>query len=250
MRATISSYAVVAAIAFQALAANAAEVQVPFVGCPADGQAGSLDPPTGSAKTLHVDGQLPVPFAYYKGEQGAGVFAPAGWHCRVWYGSSGGFMIVTPNPIRPPYFPPPGYVAPVVQLSTMLADTSGRFEAARLCAMLFPRLTRKFVKQVELEEKLMESEREDTRKYPTDTLKYLSPRIVEFRTPPNTRGLGTESHIKAGNQPIQGLVVLNLDGGTPAAVSQLSTNLGESDQALAPFILKLNAECMSSDEGC
>jgi hypothetical protein len=116
--------------------------------------------------------------------------------------------------------------------------------------MLFPRLTRKFVKEVELEEDLMESKHEETKKYPADTLKYLSPRIVEFRTPPNTRGLGTESHIKAGNQPIQGLVVLTLDGGAPTAVSQLSTNLGEGEQTLVPFILKLNAECMSSDEGC
>jgi hypothetical protein len=255
MRATISRYVLIAAIAVQAMAANAAEVTLPFVGCPADGQVGAIDPPAGSAQTVQVDGPLPVPFAYYKGAQGSGVFAPAGWHCRVWYGSNGSFMIVTPKPLKPPYFPAPAIAGPAVQSSTVFADTSGRFEAARLCAMLFPTLTRKFVKDVEKEEVELFSKREDKKKYRTDSLKYLSPHIVEFQTPANTRGLGTESHIKAGNRPIRGIAVLNESEGTPDHVSVLRTNLvggdlGEGDQAVASLILKLNAVCMSADQGC
>lgn len=230
--------------------ANAAEMEFPFVGCPADGQAGALDPPTGSTKTFHVEGALPVPFAYYQGQQGMGVFAPAGWHCRVWYGSSGSFMIVTPKPIRPPYFPPPSYAAPVVEVSCVIGGTSGRFEAARLSAMLFPSLTKRFVKQVESEEVMMGGKPEDKKKYRTDSLKYLSQRIVEFRTPANTKGLGTEGHIKATNRPIQGIVVLAESDGDPPDVLIFSTSLGEGDQTVEPFILKLNAECMSSTEGC
>ncbi len=177
--------------------AHADEEEIPFVGCPADGQAGALAPPKGKAKTVHLEGPLPVQFAYYRGETGPGVFAPAGWHCRVWYGSNGGFVIVTRAAIKPPYFPAPSFSAPVVQLSTVLADTSGRFEAARLSAMLFPDATKKFVKGVEDEEAMLGEKRERHRKYRTDTLKYLSPHAVQFTTPANTRGLGTESHIKA-----------------------------------------------------
>lgn len=230
--------------------ANAEEVKVPFVGCPADGQAGALAPPIGNSRTVQIDGSLPVPLAYYKGAQGSGVFAPAGWHCRVWYGSSGAFLIVTPEPIKPPYFPPPSYAAPVVEISTVIGGTSGRFEAARFSEMLFPTLTKKFVEDVGREEAMLGEKPKHKKKRHTDSLKYLSPRIIQFLTPANEIGLGTEGHIRPTDRRIQGIVVLQESEGDPPDVSILRASLGEGDQAFAPLILKLNAECMSTSEGC
>src|SRR2546426_2697247 len=66
---------------------------VPFVGCSADGQSGPIEPPKGQPKVVSLGEHPAGAIAYYKGEQAPGVFAPAGWHCRVWYGSSGSSIL-------------------------------------------------------------------------------------------------------------------------------------------------------------
>src|SRR5256885_14907511 len=87
---------------------------VPFVGCPADGQSGPIEPPKGQPKVVSL-GELPAgAIAYYKGGQAPGGFAPAGWHCRGWYGSSGSTVLLTPTAIdTTPLLPPKG-VGPAV----------------------------------------------------------------------------------------------------------------------------------------
>lgn len=228
-----------------ASSANAADIMVPFVGCPADGQAGVLAPPAGNAVKVHVDSPPPVPLAYYKGEQSGGVFAPAGWHCRVWYGSSGSFMIVAPGSIKPPFFPPPSFAGPVVEYSFAIGGTSGRFEVARLGGMLFPALTRKFVKSVEQEEEMMGMKSSRKKKYRTDSLTYLSPHIVQFLTPAYAEGLGTEGQLKATSHPIQGFVALGLSEGDPPDISVFRIRLDAKDEAVESYILKLNAGCFN-----
>lgn len=89
MQIKASKAVLIAAIALWVVPAFAATVRAPFVGCPADGQVGPLAPPTGKARLVHTESVLPGPIAYYKGAQGYGVFAPAGWNCRVSYGSVG-----------------------------------------------------------------------------------------------------------------------------------------------------------------
>ena len=45
--------------------------------------------------------------------------------------------------------------------------------------------------------------------YPTDKLLYKGDRLVEYRTPPNSEGLGTmTSRLKPNDQPIQGVATL------------------------------------------
>src|SRR5262245_1175600 len=73
---------------------------VAFVGCPADGQTGEIAAPQGEPKVVVLDGVSADAVAYYKGEHAPGAFAPSGWHCRVWYGSAGSTLIVTPAPIN------------------------------------------------------------------------------------------------------------------------------------------------------
>jgi len=97
---------------------------VPFVGCSADGQSGPIQPPKGQPKVVSLGEHPAGAIAYYKGEQAPGVFAPAGWHCRVWYGSSGSSILVTPTPIDTTHLVPPKVVAPAVEMGLRFAGTS------------------------------------------------------------------------------------------------------------------------------
>jgi hypothetical protein len=69
------------------------QLQVPFVGCPSDGQAGYLDPPRQEPQTVTVEQVSAGEIAYYKGVMAPGAFGPGGWHCHVWYGSGGGLLL-------------------------------------------------------------------------------------------------------------------------------------------------------------
>src|SRR2546425_6215207 len=81
----------------QLLSSQTRRDTVPFIGCPADGQQGAIDPPHGPPKVIST-GTVPSPgLAYYKGEYSAGVYAPRGWRCKVWYRSSGSFLVVPPD---------------------------------------------------------------------------------------------------------------------------------------------------------
>src|SRR5437870_7006965 len=84
MRATLPALAL--ALAAPCASCHAQQRTIRFVGCPADGQMGPIAPPRGQPQVMSLS-QVPAgAVAYYKGEQAPGVFAPAGWHCRVWYG--------------------------------------------------------------------------------------------------------------------------------------------------------------------
>jgi hypothetical protein len=48
--------------------------------------------------------------------------------------------------------------------------------------------------------------------YPTDTLKYHGDVTVEFQTPANTEGLGTELGLPPNDQPINGVAAIKWDG--------------------------------------
>jgi hypothetical protein len=45
--------------------------------------------------------------------------------------------------------------------------------------------------------------------YPNDKLVYRNDRTVEFRTPPDSEGLGTMSRFRADSLPIHGVAVLS-----------------------------------------
>ena len=48
--------------------------------------------------------------------------------------------------------------------------------------------------------------------YPTDTLKYHGDVTVEFQTPANTKGLGTEFGLQPNDEPISGVAAIKWDG--------------------------------------
>lgn len=74
-------------------------VDVPFVGCASDGQAGPQEPPFGTTTRAWLTQREAERLAYYStGDMG--VLAPRGWHCFGLYGSSGSGLHVGPTPFR------------------------------------------------------------------------------------------------------------------------------------------------------
>lgn len=222
------------------------EMRVPSVGCPADGQVGPLAPPSVSAQVIHPTTALPGPVAYYKGAQGVGVFAPAGWHCFVVYGSDAATTMVTQKPIPSSLSNLSPLNAPAITLSILYGGTGGRFDVASYGFMLFPDLSRDFVKQVEAENFVSKKDIERP-KYPDDKLKYLNESLVEFMTPANKKGLGTQSYINMGDTPVSGLV--DYDASGDVSVSVLRISMGVDGSKWVQALLELNTPCVKNN-GC
>lgn len=249
MQTKLIAYLVVAIAAFGVTIAHADdEVKVPFIGCPSDGQTGPLGPPTGTARTVHLSAKLPGAIAFYQGEGGAGVFAPAGWHCLALYGSSGEAIIVSANALPKSGVPSGNSIdAPVIEYSALSGETSGRFGVAIYGHMLFPDLTKDFVQGVEDEGIESKSDIEEAR-YPKDKLTFLNKTLVQFETPANTKGLGTEGYVNVSQASITGLVALD-DGDDGMGISILRVSMGAKDDVWTPILLKLNTPCLTGN-GC
>lgn len=196
---------------------------VPFIGCKSDGQVGPLDAPMGQAKAVRIAPDLAAHLAYYRAENGPGVIAPRGWHCFGAYGSNGSSLFVSPQPITSELVFSDnwkGFDGPVVQLSVSLGDTSGRFEVAKIIARVFP-VYKSFASRV-IAENLEHSSSFPFGPYPKDHLSYKSNRVVEYETPPNAEGLGTNSRLQKNSNPITGVAILE---GADTNLIHLSTRL-------------------------
>jgi hypothetical protein len=227
---------------------HAQQGTIPFVGCPADGQAGPIEPPKGRPKVVSLD-ELPAgAIAYYKGEQAPGVFAPAGWHCRVWYGSSGSSVLVTPTPIDTTHFLPPKLVGPAVEMGLSFAGTSGRFSVASYASRLTPRVIAGFIEGVKNEHLVPDSEF-GPRRYARDSVSSVDSFVAEFTTPPGVSGLGTADLLGPSRDPIHGVAVISLDPTEPD-MSILRVRLGGSMRQVEAAVLRLNRECMQETDGC
>lgn len=211
-----------------------ARALVPFVGCASDGQVGPLKAPSGRSKPMAIPAEAAQRLAYYKAEDGFGVLAPKGWHCFGTYGSNGASLFVSPEPInRSDLFSTSwkGFPGPVIQISTVNGDTSGRFEVARIIARVFPD-RKDFVEKV-IAEGIEPASAFPSGPYPTDTLEYRGDGIVEFVTPPRKDGLGTASRLLKNNSPISGVAILfgeepnllQLSVRLPSVISDLTAQL-------------------------
>lgn len=181
-------------------------IQVPFVGCPADGQTGQIAAPK-PHRTPSVPARAAARLAYYATDY-AMVLAPRGWHCLGLYGSNGQFVIVTPErhtaeeffrraevPIR----------GPAIQMSVSVGGTSGRFSVAPVVARYFPRY-RSFLRSVTQEMQEMDP---GFRSFPTggfrtDIINRRTPTYLRFTTPARRTGEGAQSRLLPGNLPIEG----------------------------------------------
>jgi hypothetical protein len=184
---------------------------VPMVGCPTDGQIGPEAVPAGGTKHLNLDARAAAGLAFYQNTD-IGVLGPRGWHCLVLAGSNGTTIYVTPdgpdaNAMLHSSFK--GISGDAIQLSVNLGETSGRFVAAKFMARLFPQ-NREFVNAV-IAEKIEPASNFVFAPYPGDHLKRLSEAVVEYETPANAKGLGTDSRLLPNQSPISGIVFLGED---------------------------------------
>jgi hypothetical protein len=212
-----------------------ATAQVPFVGCASDGQVGPLKAPTGLPMAVTIPAETAHRLAYYKAENGFGVLAPRGWHCFSTYGSDGSNLFVSPDPIDTTNLFSPdwkGLRGQAVQVSVSSGGTSGRFAVARTIARIFPDF-KAFAQQV-IAEGIEPASSFPSGPYPQDKLRYVDRKTVEFETPANTKGLGTDSRLPIDASPIQGVAILF---GSEMDLVQLSVRLSEKDRDLVRLIV-------------
>jgi hypothetical protein len=209
---------------------------VPFVGCQSDGQAGHLSAPRGESKVVQLSGQATNQLAYYKAAQGIGVLAPRGWYCFATYGSSGAILYVSEQPINTSdLFSSkwPGFSGAVVQLTQEDGDTSGRFGVAKIVARVFPAY-RAFVTKV-VGEDIEPAGSLSFEPYPEDKLAYKSKKLVEYETPPQTEGLGTQSRLQPNTRSIRGAAILV---GQVPDLLLLAIRLRDSQSSLTAAIVR------------
>lgn len=227
---------VVVASAAAGAQATAARLEVPFVGCAADGQTGPVKAPKPHPVRLAIAPAIAARLAYYKAEDGPGVLAPRGWHCFSTYGSNGSSLYLSPDPISGQQLLSSawkGFSGDAVQVSQSVGDTSGRFEVARAIGRVFP--DRKDYVQDIISEGIEPASAFPAGPYPTDKLQRRGKDVVEFETPPNAKGLGTDSRLVPNASPIRG--VLMLFGEEPNLI-HASIRLANADLDLVPLILK------------
>jgi hypothetical protein len=209
---------------------------VPFVGCESDGQVGPVKAPTGTSKLVPISADSANHLAYYKSEQGFGVLAPRGWSCFGVYGSNGYALYVSPERVTASNLFSStwsGFTGPAIELAGETGDTSGRFSVARVIARVFP-AHKSFVEGV-IAEGIEPASSFPFGPYPEDKLTYRSKEMVEYETPANTEGLGTNSRLKKNAYPISGAAILI--GNTPDLML-LAVRLSPDLTDLAPPIIQ------------
>jgi hypothetical protein len=210
-------------------------VTVPFVGCASDGQAGPQAAPNGQSLAVAIPAAIAQRLAYYKPEYGSGVLAPRGWNCFLIYGSGGSDLFVTPDSIDTKVLFSDdwkGFSGQAIQLSFDNGGTSGRFEVAKVIARVFPAY-KTFAQNV-IAEGIEPASDFPFGPYPSDKLTYRGKNIVEFETPANAQGLGTDSRLQANASPIDGVAII---AGADTDLVQLSARVPANDSDLIPAMV-------------
>lgn len=222
-----------AAAALAAAHAGAAEgAELPFVGCPSDGQMGPLEAPRRAARPAPPTGAGTAGLTHYASNDLA-VLAPPGWHCVGLYGSNGSVLVVTPVRHAPDVLLQPGttLTGPAIVLVLRHGGTSGRFAVASAIARLFPE-HRAFAEAVAAEDPGFSL---PTAAYPADRLSRPAPGEVAFETPPGAVGLGTDGWMAPGPEPVSGLFMLRPE--REYELVTLRMRLPAAQASLAPAIV-------------
>ena len=200
--------------ATQSRTRSAKTVSIPFVGCSSFGQVSSLEAPKGTSVAIRVRQQDGHALAYYKSADGISVLAPRGWYCQGVSGSGGAVLFLAPSPIVHSSSSWQGLSGTVIEVSDISAENSGQIDVAQIIPLVFPAY-RWFVRRVwDLDSWPRFGP------YPKDTLRYRSNRVVEYKTPARTDGLGNfESWLGKNNLPIEGAAVLLI--GSPHATNDI-----------------------------
>jgi len=175
--------------------------------------------------------------AYYASKDGIGLLAPRGWYCEGDSGSDNFVLFLSPTLIDRTAPGWSGFDGPAIEAYHMFSGTSGRFEIAKTFARVFPAY-RKWGKRV-LEDFDMPV---PSGPYPTDALTYRNKSVVEYKTPAQTKGLGTQSTwLRINDLPIAGAAILIYNSpviGDAPDVLLLSVRLPHDLARLTPVIVR------------
>lgn len=195
-----------------------------------------------------LESRLAEQLVYYQAEGSLGIYASKGWSCRAWYGSSGSTLLVTPKPIEPPYFPLPTVTGPAVMIQSWDTGSSGRFHIAIVASQLFPLLGQEIVTQVR-QEHLISDSSFNAAPYPDDQVSYLTDRLIDYTTPANRAGLGTDSLLDTSHLPVRGLTVFNPETEVNA-LTEIRVRLPAALNDLQDAIVRLETVCLQLKQGC
>lgn len=221
---------------------------VPVVACPEDAQTGPARSQAGQTMHVPLDQRIAAQIAYYGAADLPGVYAPRGWHCVAWNGSNGRILIATPQRLQPPYFPPPVITGPAVAIQSTSGEGIGRFHVAIVAAELFPVVGGEFVKDIR-QEHLISDSSFDSQRFADDWVQYLSDRFVQYTTPANRSGLGTEGIFATSNLPVRGLAILNLESEV-IALTEVHVRLPSALNSVQEAIMQLEITCVQRPGGC
>ena len=127
-----------------------------------------------------------------------------------------------------------GFSGSAIQLSTSVGGTSGRFAVAKTIARVFP--DRMDVVRDVIAEGIEPASSFPTEPYATDKLQRIGKDAVEFETPANTMGLGTQSRLAINSSPIHGVAILL--GDEQPSLIQLSMRLLNRYRSLERTIIQ------------
>lgn len=207
------SLALVLALILAAAATPAGAAPPPFVGCASDGQQGPQPPPTRPERLPDLPPAVAARLALYASRDLA-VLAPRGWRCIALEGSSGSFLMVTPERHTADDFMSSDATStntisgPAVQLAYSLGGTSGRYAVAEIAPAYFP-AARAFARDVAREMRAIGGVApKAAKRAAADRLISLSSTEAVVETPAKRRGLGTRSQLSPGARPITTLAIL------------------------------------------
>jgi hypothetical protein len=223
----IRGFGLVLLLAFGGAGLWAQSVSVPFVGCESVGQTENSPAPEGKSRSLPLSLNDARVLAYYASADGIGVLAPRGWHCEGVSGSGRYALYLSPKAIKKPF------EGPVIEVDhTTNENGSGMTEIAGMIGRLFPA----YREAAKREWKGILDTPFPARPYPKDALVYKSKTVVEFRTPPLTKGLGTApTWLRKNGSPVSGVVMLP---GDPPEMVQLAIRLPPELAWLASAIIR------------
>jgi hypothetical protein len=223
-----------------AAAAPVISTTIPFVGCASDGQTGSQAAPTSTPESVQMTAADAAQLTYYDMTNGPGVIGPRGWSCAGIYGSDGATLIVAPHPVQPSDLMAAGWsgaTGDAIEARVVTGDTSGRFTVAQVIERVFP-AHQSFAQGI-VNEGIEPASDFPSGPHASDKITTKSNELVEFRTPANAVGLGTDTKLNErlapGADPVSGAAILTDQ--TPD-LNQVTVRLPANLQSLAGEIVQ------------
>ncbi len=220
-----------------------AQISVPYIGCPGDGQTGPYTAAKGSPKLVDLPPAIAEQLAWYEynGDAGhIGSLGPRGWNCFVTIGSNGETLYIAPEVLDSAKLLEhrnwKGFTGPAIQLSGSDGGTSGRFEVAKVVARVFP-AHRGYARKI-IAEGFGPASDYHFGPFPSDHLTYRGKNLVEFITPAHRTGLGTMSWLLPSDQPITGFALLTIGPNIDTELLHLSFRLPHSLSFLSVILIQ------------